>query len=61
MNNWLAGTLHIYTFSGHYAVLKTKNSMKNISAINPAIAENTECSNVKACTQVNDIKVGVLL
>jgi len=33
--------------------------MKSISTINPAIAENTECSIVNVCTLFVDLKVGV--
>ena len=34
---------------------------KSISAINPAITENKECSNVTACVPIIDLKVDVLL
>jgi len=37
-----------------------KNSMKSISAINPAITENTERSIVKVLASFIDLKVGVL-
>jgi len=49
----------LYTsFSTHKAVCKTKNSLKSIPTINPAITENTECSIVKARTLFIDLKVG---
>jgi len=35
--------------------------MKNISTINPAMTENTECYIVKVCTSFINFKVGVLL
>jgi len=34
--------------------------MKNISKINPAITDNTECSIVKARASFSDLEVGVL-
>ena len=55
MENPLASTICIYSFSAHYAV----KSMKSIPTVNPAIMENKEWLIVKAHTPVIDIKVGV--
>jgi len=62
VENPLANTLHIHSFSAHYTVL---NNMKSIFTIKPAITENIEymiikARMVKAHTPVIDIKVCVL-
>ena len=57
--NPLASTLHIQSFSAHYTVLWTENSMKTISSITPAIIENMEYTIVKAHVPVIDMKLGV--
>ena len=59
MENLLAGILRINSLSAHNTVLYTENNMKNISTINPAIAENTHGTIVKAHAPVIDIKVSV--
>ena len=56
MKNQLASILRIHTFSAHYA---NREQHGSISPINPAITENTDGTIVKACTPVNNIKVGV--
>jgi len=57
VENLLASTLHIYSFSTYYTVLWTKNGIKSFSKINSAIMKNLQLS---VCPVVN-WKVGVLL
>jgi len=58
VENPLASTLRIHSFSAHYAVL-SENNMKSISTIKPAITENTEYTIIKVYAPVVDIEVGV--
>jgi len=58
VENLLARTFRIHSFSAYYAVLQKEDNMKSISTTNPAITENTECMIVKARASVIDIKNG---
>jgi len=55
VDNLLASTLCIHSFSAHH----TESSIKGISTIHLAITENMECSIIKVRAPLIDLKVGV--